>query len=382
MWEWGSRRSGYNLEVRTAIRMSDPQRTEYAEAGVDTDQAEAGLDRLVNRIRGTWPLAGLGAVKLDVGYYANVIDVGGIGLAISTDGVGSKVLIAQMLDRYDTIGIDCIAMNVNDLLCVGAKPLSLVDYLAVEDANPDMMDQIAIGLCEGARQANISIPGGEIAQLKEVVQGIRGGVGFDLAGTAVGIVPLDRIIVGRDVRAGDVLVGIESNGIHSNGLTLARHVLFERPGLTVKSLLPSGAATLGEELLRPTYIYVREVVEMLENGIELKALMHITGDGFLNLRRIAAPCGFSVDVLPPAPEIFTLIQNRGSLQADEMYRVFNMGIGFCVVVPPSDADRVIDIAVAQGKQAVVIGRAVDDPERRITIRPAGLVSQEKRFVRA
>src|SRR5437764_3644782 len=156
------------------------------------------------------------------------------------------------MNCYDTIGIDCIAMNVNDLICVGARPLSLVDYLAVQEADPEIMDQIAIGLCEGARQANISIPGGEIAQLREVVQGIREGVGFDLAGTAVGTVAVDRIIVGQNVQPGDALIGIESSGIHSNGLTLARRVLLEGAGLDLSTPLPSGASTIGDELLRPT----------------------------------------------------------------------------------------------------------------------------------
>jgi phosphoribosylformylglycinamidine cyclo-ligase len=362
--------------------MSDTPQGDYAAAGVDTGQAEAGLGRLVARIRDTWPTEGLGAVKLDVGYYANVIDVGGIGLAITTDGVGSKVLIAQMLNRYDTIGIDCIAMNVNDLICVGARPLSLVDYLAVQEANPAVMDEIAKGLCEGAKMANISIPGGEIAQLREVVQGVRDGEGFDLAGTAVGTVPLDRIVVGQDARPGDVLIGIESNGIHSNGLTLARRALFQDADLTVDSPLPSGARTVGEELLRPTHIYVREAMEMIDGGLAVKALMHITGDGFLNLARVAAPVGFEIESLPALPEIFLLIQTSADIRDDEMYRVFNMGIGLCIVVAPADADRAIGIIRSHGKQAQVIGRAVDDVDRRVTIRPARLVSEGKRFVPA
>jgi phosphoribosylformylglycinamidine cyclo-ligase len=363
--------------------MSDPSfQSDYAAAGVDTDQAEAGLGRLVARIRETWPREGLGAVKLDVGYYANVIDVGGVGLAITTDGVGSKVLIAQMLNRYDTIGIDCIAMNVNDLICVGARPLSLVDYIAVQQADPAVLDEIAKGLCEGARLAGVSIPGGEIAQLREVVQGVREGEGFDLAGTAVGTVPLDRIIVGEDVRPGDALIGIESSGIHSNGLTLARQVLFQDAGLTVDSPMPSGARTVGEELLRPTHIYVREAMEMIDGGLAVKALMHVTGDGFLNLARVAAPVGFEIERLPALPEIFGLIQSNAGIPADEMYRVFNMGVGLCVVVAPEDADRALGIARSAGKEAQIIGHAVADPARRIAIRPAGLVSEGKRFVPA
>ena len=162
----------------------------YREAGVDIAAADAGLAKIIAAIKGTWPAAGqLGGVALDIGYFANVIDIGGgIGLAICTDGVGSKSIIADMLKQYDTIGIDCVAMNVNDLICVGARPLSMVDYIAVGSADAEMLGAIAIGLAEGARQAGISISGGEIAQLKDVV------TGFDLVGMAVGMVPLDRII--------------------------------------------------------------------------------------------------------------------------------------------------------------------------------------------
>ncbi len=160
----------------------------YRDSGVDTDEAEIGLARLISRITRTWPPRGsFGGVELPIGYFANVIDIGGIGLAICTDGVGSKVIIAQLMQRYDTIGIDCIAMNVNDLICVGAQPISLVDYIAVEQANAQILEAIAIGLADGADQAGISISGGETAQLEDVVHG------FDLAGTAVGTVPLDKI---------------------------------------------------------------------------------------------------------------------------------------------------------------------------------------------
>src|SRR5690242_4240938 len=187
----------------------------YKTAGVDASSAQSGLERIIAEIKGTWPApGGIGAVKLDIGYFANVIDIGGVGLAICTDGVGSKTIIAEMMGRYDTIGIDCVAMNVNDVICVGAQPLSMVDYIAIEKADPEMLGAIAIGLAAGAKQAGISISGGEISQLKEVIRG------FDLIGMAVGIVPLDRIITGRDLVAGDVIIGLESSGIHSNGLTL------------------------------------------------------------------------------------------------------------------------------------------------------------------
>src|SRR5439155_21173051 len=186
----------------------------YRAAGVDTEREEIALERLIRKIRPTWSLGdGTGSVKLDIGYFANVLDIGGIGLAISTDGVGTKVIIAQMMDQYDTVGIDCVAMNVNDLLCVGATPVSMVDYIAIDRADAAVLDGIAIGLADGARQAGVSISGGEISQLPDIVRG------FDLVGTAVGIVPLDHILIGQDLRPGDRVIGIASNGIHSNGFT-------------------------------------------------------------------------------------------------------------------------------------------------------------------
>src|SRR5713226_8754755 len=227
----------------------------YRGSGVDTDEAEIGLTRLIQRITRTWPpRGGFGGVQLPIGYFANVIDISGIGLAICTDGVGSKVIIAQLMQRYDTIGIDCIAMNVNDLICVGAQPISLVDYIAVEHADAEMLEAIAIGLADGAAQAGISISGGEIAQLEDIVHG------FDLAGTAVGTVPLDKILTGRDLEPGDRVIGIQSSGIHSNGLSLARKVFFKRAEpLPLDCPVPGSDASLGEEVLRPTLIYVREV---------------------------------------------------------------------------------------------------------------------------
>ncbi len=364
--------------------MTQGPTSSYGAAGVDTERADSALARLAAHVRTTWPTAGgIGAVQLDLGYYANIVDLGGgTGLALTSDGVGTKVLVAQQLERYDTVGIDCVAMNVNDLLCVGARPLALVDYLAVQDADPDLLAEIAKGLAEGARLAGVSIPGGEIAQLQEIVVGALPGRGFDLAAAAVGLVPLDRVIVGRDIAEGDVLVGVESNGIHSNGLTLARRVLFEQAGYDVTTVLPELGHSVGEELLRPTHIYVREALAALDRGIAVKAMMHITGDGFLNLARVAGEYGFVIDALPPLPPIFGLLQRLGSIPVEEMYRVFNMGIGFCFVVPSDAVDQTIEIVAEHGKRAQVIGHAVPDPDRRIRIAPAGLISQGKRFVPA
>jgi phosphoribosylformylglycinamidine cyclo-ligase len=354
----------------------------YRQAGVNTDQASAGLKGLLYWVVQTHAFRqDVGAVRLPIGYYANVVDIGhGMGLAISTDGVGSKLLVAQLMDKYDTVGIDCVAMNANDILCVGARPLSMVDYLAVQVPHARLLEELGKGLYEGAKQANITIAGGELAQIGEMIKGLREGYGFDLAATCLGTVPLDRIIVGQDIQPGDVLIGLASSGIHSNGLTLARRVLLDREGWRVDQHLPELGRVLGEELLTPTRIYVREICAMLEAELPIKALLHITGDGMLNLRRIQAEMGFIIDWLPEPPPIFGLIQARGRVSDAEMYQVFNMGIGFGVVTAPTAADQVYAIARQHGATAYTLGRTVADSERRIWLQPKRLVSAQNAFV--
>lgn len=346
----------------------------YKTAGVDIEAAQSGLDKIVAHIKETWPASGgIGAVKLDVGYFANVIDIGGIGLAICTDGVGSKSIIAQMLRRWDTIGIDCVAMNVNDVICVGAKPVSMVDYIAVENADAEMLGAIAIGLAAGAKEAGISISGGEISQLREVISG------FDLIGMAVGLVPLDRIITGRDLVPGDVIIGISSSGIHSNGLTLARQAFFERAKLSVDHVLPELGIPLGEELLRPTLIYVREILDIIKDVPTVKAFINITGDGLLNLPRVDAKVGFRIDNLPPAPAIFRLIQQYGAVAGPEMFEVFNMGIGFCVLAAENDREAVLSILRRHGRRAQIIGRVIEDDAKGVYLPAQRLVGYGKEF---
>jgi phosphoribosylformylglycinamidine cyclo-ligase len=346
----------------------------YKTAGVDTTATQSGLHKIVERIKETWPSAGgIGAVKLDIGYFANVIDIGGIGLAICTDGVGSKSIIAQMMRRYDTIGIDCVAMNVNDLLCVGARPISLVDYIGIEESDADMLGGIAIGLAEGAKQAGVSISGGEISPLKDVMRG------FDLVGTAVGIVPLDRIITGRDLMPGDVIIGLESSGIHSNGLTLARYIFFKQGNLSIDQVLPELGISLGEELLRPTLIYVPEILEIIDKVPTVKGLINITGDGLLNLSRVDAKVGFMIDNLPPVPPIFRLIQSHGGVSSAEMYQVYNMGVGFCVLANQKDRDAILSVLQRHGRRAQVIGRVIEDDSKGVYLPVQKLTGHGKEF---
>src|SRR5438046_1737285 len=347
----------------------------YRQSGVDTTEADAGLNRIIARVQKTWPRAGLGRLVLPIGYFANVIEVDGFGLALCTDGVGSKTIIADMMGKYDTIGIDCVAMNVNDMICVGATPLSLVDYIAVAETNAAMLDAVAAGLCKGAELAGISISGGETAQLKDVVKH------FDLVGMAVGRVPLDKVIDGRAVREGDVVIAVKSSGIHSNGLSLARKAFFADHGLAIDHKFDELAVTLGEELLRPTDIYVPEAMEILANESGVTALINTTSDGLLNLNRVHPPAGYELDHrLEPTP-LSPLIQRHAKVEPSEMYEVFNMGIGFCYVVEQASAARVLEILEAHGRVAQVIGTAVADAQKIVRLPAHSLAGQHKRFWR-
>lgn len=353
----------------------------YSQAGVDTEQEEGGLGQLRQWVERTFAFRkGLGAVKLPLGFYANVIDVGhGLGVAFATDGVGTKILVAQMMGKFDTVGIDCVAMNVNDVVCVGAEPLAMVDYIALEEANPQRLGELAKGLVDGARIANITIPGGEVAQVKEMIRGEGDGDGFDLVGSCIGTVPLDRIIYGEQIADGDVIVGLRSSGIHSNGFTLARRILFDRLGWSHDRYVAELGRTVGEELLEPTRIYVREVVAMLEADLEIKALAHITGDGLLNLNRMNSDTSFVLDSLPEPHPIFQLIHQAGGVALDEMYRVYNMGIGFCIVVSPNAAERVHEIAADHEVESHTIGSTQKDGKKEVRLPAQGLVGKDGRF---
>jgi phosphoribosylformylglycinamidine cyclo-ligase len=267
---------------------------------------------------------------------------------------------------------------VNDVICVGAEPLAMVDYLAVQEARPDVLEQIGKGLYDGAVQANITIPGGELAQLRDMISGIHPNEGIDLMGTCVGTVALDRMILGDTMQPGDVVVGLASSGIHSNGFTLARKALFDAGGYRAETHAPDLGRSVGEELLEPTRIYVRAVVQMLRE-LPISGLYHITGDGLLNLNRGERPLGFDLDWLPEPQPVYKLIQSCGGVSAAEMYRTFNMGVGFCVVVPESAADRVRQIADQHQTEAWVLGRVVEDERKRVWLRPANLVGEGEDF---
>jgi phosphoribosylformylglycinamidine cyclo-ligase len=288
------------------------------------------------------------------GHYASVLRLDErTGLALSTDTVGTKMVIAERLGRFDTIGIDCVAMNANDVVCVGAEPIAMLDFILTERADPAICAELGVGLARGAELAGVEIPGGEIAQVADIVSG------HELGGTCVGLVALDAIVAGADVEPGDAVIGLPSSGLHSNGYTLARSALAEIP-------LDDGrlGRPLGDVLLEPTEIYVRPVLELLEAPVAVRGLAHITGEGLDNLLRLEADVGFEIDDPLPVPPVFELIREVGRVSDEEMYEVFNMGCGFCCVVRADDEDAALDLLRKHYPDAKRIGRATDAGEVR------------------
>ncbi|MEM7247230.1 MAG: phosphoribosylformylglycinamidine cyclo-ligase [Acidobacteriota bacterium] len=343
-------------------------KSQYADTGVDQDAT--GLSALIAQLRPSFDNHPRARVAVDLGHYASVLEIPGlpVAIAIATDGVGTKILVAEMAGRHDTVGIDCVAMNANDLICIGADPISMVDYLAVETLDTQQLEAIGKGLAEGARRAEISIPGGELAQLKEMIKGVEPGSGYDLVGSCVGILESGKAIDGSRVAPGDRVVGVASTGLHSNGFSLARRVVFGDLGLSVDDEMPGCGRSVADELLEPTAMYVKEAKAMMTGPADVKAFVHVTGGGFLNLTRVAANgIGFHLDALPAPPPVFATIASGGNVSAAEMHEVFNMGVGFVVVVPEADVETVREAARAEGKESWDIGRIVADEEERVVI---------------
>ncbi len=353
------------------------ERDSYAEAGVDSSKEEEAMSWLRPIFEATFSFKkGVGSPAIPIGHFAGIVRIDAKrGIALKTDGVGTKILIAQLMDKYDTIGIDCVAMCANDIICVGAEPISFLDYIAVERIDPDLLRELARGLAKGAEMAGVSIVGGEIAQVPDMIKGKAEGRAFDLVGMCAGIVDLERVVTGGGLSEGDALIGLRSSGIHSNGLSLARRVLLERAKLSLDAQPEGLERSLGEELLEPTAIYVEPILRMLREGLGIKFMANITGEGILNLCRAEAEFGFVIEELPEPQPIFRIIQELGSLWDGEMYKVFNMGIGFCVALPKDDVDRAISIAEGSGFEAFILGKAVRDPERKVVLKPLRLMGK-------
>jgi phosphoribosylformylglycinamidine cyclo-ligase len=268
-------------------------------------------------------------------------------LATHTDGVGTKVLIANHLRKYDTIGIDCVAMNVNDIICIGAKPISFVDYIAANQNNKHAFTEIAKGLANGAKKAEVPIVGGETAIMPDLFAGKK--FSFDLAGMVAGLVQKNKIILGDRIKPGDRIVGIHSSGIHSNGYSLARKVLFKKYSINDKV---KGVGKIGAVLLEPTRIYVKPVLEIISR-CQVHGLANITGGAFTKLLRLKKT-GFVLDSMPKPPPIMQLMEDLG-VTNDEMHKTFNMGIGFCVVAPKQESQKIISICRKHGMKSQEIG---------------------------
>jgi len=303
----------------------------YSEAGVDIDASEKATEALIAQIKNIGRKGDGEAIKLENGF-AGLVKLGDGALAICTDGVGSKILLAEELDSIHTVGIDCVAMNVNDLICVGAEPLSFVDYVALDKPDEELMAKIGMGLAEGCRQSNCTLSGGETAILPELVHG------FDIAGTSVGHVKQADIIDGTKISEGDVLIGLKSSGPHSNGYTLIRK-LFD------------GDKEIGKQLVEPTRIYVKEVMNLIKQ-VDVHGIAHITGGGLDNISRINGNYRYVIDNPLPVLPVFDWLQEKGNIEDKEMYRTFNMGMGMMVIVGEKDAEKALSIL---GDNAQIIG---------------------------
>jgi phosphoribosylformylglycinamidine cyclo-ligase len=320
------------------------------------------------------------------GYFATLMHLPpGPPLALTTDGVGTKILLAREANRWEPIGIDCVANNVNDLICVGAVPLALLDYMATDRIDEGVLDEVARGLFLGAELAGVAIPGGEIAQIGEMLaDSAGGGPMLDLVGTAIGALPplaggWRKALDGSAVQPGDVVIGLPSSGLHSNGYSLARHALFKKGGMSMNDQVPRTARRLADALLQPTRVYVNAAEALWAAGITPRGMAHISGGGLLNIARLAADVSYELDAMVPTPEIFALIADKGQIPPATMYATFNMGIGFCVVVGKSDQQAALAALKQAGEDAVRVGWVTARTGKTVSIPAAGLTGRGDTF---
>ena len=313
----------------------------YEKSGVNIDKKSSSIKALVDELN--YKRTGIGQMVRMPGLFASLIDFGDRYITLATDGVGSKLMIAEALNKWDTVGIDCIAMNVNDTICVNAEPTSFVDYIAIDKPDDDITREVGVGLQKGAELSNMEIVGGEIAVLPEIVNGL------DLSGTCMGYVAKDKIITGDKCTPGDLIVSLKSSGIHSNGLTLARKIV-EANNIAWTDHVSGLSKTVGEELLTPTEIYVKQVLEITADH-EVHGLVDITGGGLRNILRMAK-CRYVIDdPVKPAP-IFKVLQELGEVEDKEIYQTLNMSMGFTIIAPEEAAE---DIA-SKYPNADIVGR--------------------------
>ena len=331
----------------------------YREAGVDLEAGYESVRLIKSHVARTKVL---GAVD-SIGAFGGMFDLSLLGmkepvLVSGTDGVGTKLMLAFECDKHDTIGIDAVAMCVNDVLVQGAMPIFFLDYLAVGKNTPTKIEQLVKGVADGCVMSECALIGGETAEMPDMYSADH----YDIAGFCVGAVEKSKLLNGQSIAAGHTLVGLPSSGCHSNGFSLVRKVLIKDAKLDLKEYYPEFGKTLGEELLTPTKIYVKAIKRLLNEGVDIKGMSHITGGGFFeNLPRMLKDGqGVEINVKSfPRPKIFDLIMEKGQIEEKEMYNVFNMGIGFVMALEDKDVDHVLELLKEMGEPAYVIGKVTD-----------------------
>lgn len=330
----------------------------YQKAGVNIEAGYEVVEKIKKHTKRTARLGVMG----QVGSFGGMFDLSELNLKepvliSGTDGVGTKLMVAFMMDRHDTIGIDCVAMCVNDIVVQGAEPLYFLDYIACGKAVPDKIEQIVKGIADGCEQAGCALIGGETAEMPGMYEEHE----YDLAGFSVGACEKSQIVSGENIHAGDVLIGLASSGIHSNGYSLVRKVFLEDQGFELNAELPELSSSLGDELLKPTRIYAKQIMAALRE-FEIKGMSHITGGGFIeNIPRMI-PEGLGAIIESgswPILPIFKAIEHYGQVKREEMFNIFNMGIGFVLTVDADDADKIVSFFEKQGEKAYKIGTVIE-----------------------
>lgn len=332
---------------------------DYKTAGVDIEAGYQSVELMKSHVRETMRPEVLGGLGGFSGAFsmAKIKQMEDPVLLSGTDGVGTKIKLAFLMDKHDTVGIDCVAMCINDVACAGGEPLFFLDYIACGKNYPEKIATIVSGVAEGCKQAGAALIGGETAEHP----GLMPEEEYDLAGFAVGVVDRKDLITGENIKAGDTLIGIASSGVHSNGFSLIRKV-FEMTRESLDTYYDELGATLGETLLTPTRIYVKALKSIRDAGVVIKGCSHITGGGFYeNIPRML-PDGVTAVVHKdsyPVPPIFKLLQNKGNLEEKMMYNTYNMGLGMVLAVDPADAGKALEALKAAGESAYVIGEVKD-----------------------
>ncbi|WOD62902.1 phosphoribosylformylglycinamidine cyclo-ligase [Niallia taxi] len=339
----------------------------YKQAGVNIEAGYEAVSRMKKHVNKTIRPGVMGGLGGFGGMFdLSVLNLKNPVLVSGTDGVGTKLMLAFMLDKHDTIGIDAVAMCVNDIVVQGAEPIYFLDYIACGKAEPAKIEAIVKGIADGCEQAGCALVGGETAEMP----GMYSEEEYDLAGFAVGACEKEQVITGENIKAGDVLIGLASSGIHSNGYSLVRKLFLEQAGMSLSEYVEELGCTLGEELIKPTKIYVKSILSAIQK-FEIKGLSHITGGGFIENVPRMLPEGLGIELDESkweVPAVFKLMERIGDLQRKEMYNIFNMGTGMVLAVDKAVEQNVLAHFQAIGEKAYTIGKVTDDGEINIILK--------------